>query len=80
MDDLVLALNEVETESFETTSESKGGSDGYAYAYESDARLMDEKQVLESKKTLFRGGFQADAEYKRDHSLRNSGHSTVGRE
>ncbi|KIM78075.1 hypothetical protein PILCRDRAFT_824783 [Piloderma croceum F 1598] len=47
MDDLVLALNKVETESLETTSESKGGSDNSGYAYESDARLMDEKQVLE---------------------------------
>lgn len=80
MDDLVLALNKVETESLETTSGSKGGSDDSGYAYESEARLMDEKQVLESKKILFRGRFQADAEYKHNQSLRNSGHSTMGRE
>jgi hypothetical protein len=80
MDDLVLALNEVETESLETTSESKGlgGSERPGYGYESEARLMDERQVLESKKILFRGGFQAGAEYKRNYSLRNSGHSTMG--
>lgn len=75
MDDLALALNEVETELLETTSERKGGSDDSRYAYESEARLMDERQVLESKKILFCGAF---ASTNTNHSLRNSGHSTMG--